>query len=111
MQNATKTPQLTPAAAKAAMAAGVKPAALIHVVSTGEAERSGCGGREACGEDDAADRQSHGERLTKPAAKKIVHRRPKHRVASKKAASKAASPAKPVGSQAAAQMPKTSPVP
>jgi cell division protein FtsQ len=30
----TKAPQLTPAAAKAAMAAGVKPAALIHVVST-----------------------------------------------------------------------------
>ena len=30
----TRTPQLTPAAARAAIAAGVKPAALLHVIST-----------------------------------------------------------------------------
>jgi len=34
MQGAARAPQITPAAAKAAIAAGVKPAALIHVVST-----------------------------------------------------------------------------
>jgi cell division protein FtsQ len=34
MQGAARSAQITPAAAKAAIAAGVKPAALIHVVST-----------------------------------------------------------------------------
>jgi cell division protein FtsQ len=38
-QGGMKAPQLTPAAAKAAMAAGVKPAALIHVVSRKPAEK------------------------------------------------------------------------
>jgi hypothetical protein len=33
-ERVAKAPQITPAAAKAAMAAGVKPAALIHVVRT-----------------------------------------------------------------------------
>jgi cell division protein FtsQ len=36
MQGVARAPQITPAAAKAAIAAGVKPAALIHVMSTAQ---------------------------------------------------------------------------
>ena len=39
-QGGVKVPQITPAAAKAAMAAGVKPAALIHVVNRKPAEKA-----------------------------------------------------------------------
>jgi len=110
MQNATKTPQLTPAAAKAAMAAGVKPAALIHVVSTVKPSApAAVAVKPAVKMTPLPIVRVMAKGLPKPAAKKIVHRRPKHKVASKKAVSKAASPAKPVGSQAAAQMPKASP--
>ncbi len=110
MQKTAKTPQLTPAAAKAAMAAGVRPAALIHVVSTAKTSAP------------IAARIKPAVTTTplpianvpvktavkppaKPAVKKAVHRKLKHKVAIKRGSVKVASPAKTSGRQTAQKSP------
>jgi cell division protein FtsQ len=110
MQNAAKTAQLTPAAAKAAMAAGVKPAALIHVVSRAKASPPAAPVvKPAVTTAPMTIAKVPGRVSPRPATKKVVRRRPKHGMVTKKAAAKAASPAKPVARQAAAQVQKATP--
>jgi cell division protein FtsQ len=90
MQNAAKVPQLTPAAARAAMAAGVKPAALIHVVTTTKPSIPPSTGKAATPLLKPALTSAPlpaAKVPTKPAAKKVV-RRSKHKAVTKKAAAK-----------------------
>jgi len=104
MQNATKTPQLTPAAAKAAMAAGVKPAALIHVVSTAKSSAPvGAVVKPAMTTAPVTAAKIPGNASAKPATKRVLHRKPKHRTVTKKAVAKPASSAMPAARQAGAQ--------
>src|SRR5262245_57862655 len=80
MQNAPKAPQLTPAAAKAAMAAGVKPAALIHVVTTKPTTPPPT----AAKAESLATEKATVKSLSNPSPKKVVHRRPKHKTTARK---------------------------
>jgi len=97
-QGAAKPAQITPAAAKAAIAAGVKPAALIHVVpSSGATASNSTKGRPV---EEAVARTT-----TRPISKKAaVHRRVKARTRVKKASAKPAGStgAKAIGPQPAA---------
>jgi cell division protein FtsQ len=134
-QGAANTPQLTPAAEKAAMAAGVKQAALIHVISTAHpvslkpvAPRT-IAAKPADPTTTAAApaspipatrtvspppkpvaNPSH-RKATRPATKKTAHRS-RHKAATKKSA-KAASTTQPVGSQPVTKPPAqtTAPAP
>jgi len=84
MQNAAKAPQLTPAAAKAAMAAGVKPTALIHVVTTKPTTAATTAAKPAAKAESLATEKATLKSLSKPSAKKVRHRRPKHRTTARK---------------------------
>lgn len=84
MQNAAKAPQLTPAAAKAAMAAGVKPTALIHVVTTKPTTAATTAAKPAAKAESLATEKATLKSLSKPSAKKVMHRRPKHRTTARK---------------------------
>jgi len=84
MQNAAKAPQLTPAAAKAAMAAGVKPTALIHVVTTKPTTAATTAAKPAAKAESLATEKATQKSLSKPSAKKVMHRRPKHRTTARK---------------------------
>jgi cell division protein FtsQ len=84
MQNAAKAPQLTPAAAKAAMAAGVKPTALIHVVTTKPTPAATTAAKPAAKAESLATEKATQKSLSKPSAKKVMHRRPKHRTTARK---------------------------
>jgi cell division protein FtsQ len=84
MQNAAKAPQLTPAAAKAAMAAGVKPTALIHVVTTKPTPAATTAAKPAAKAESLATEKATLKSLSKPSAKKVMHRRPKHRTTARK---------------------------
>ena len=98
-----KSPQLTPAAAKAAIAAGVKPAALIHVVSTKPVAPPA----KAVASRPAGKSPVIGKAATKPAAVKHAsapHGRPAAKASAKKSSTLAASkvsPAKNAGAPAA----------
>jgi cell division protein FtsQ len=96
MQGVAKAPRITPAAAKAAIAAGVKPAALIHVVTTAKPTPTG----------PAKPITRQGEQtISKPPAKPVVrksaHRKTKPRVRARKAG-----PKKPVPTGAKAIAPE-----
>ncbi len=110
MQGTVKPAQITPAAAKAAIAAGVKPAALIHVVSAAKPTTP------ALASGKPADRQP-GPQAAKPetrsVARKATHRRARPRVRARKFAPKTAGSmaAKPVGPQPAARSVMNSAVP
>jgi len=106
MQRAAKPPQLTPAATKAAMAAGVRPAALIHVVSTAKAGTAAPASVKPAGKTATT---PIAKPAMKPATKKAVRKRPRHKAVAKRAAAKAAPPAKGAGPQpvAKAQAQKT----
>jgi cell division protein FtsQ len=100
-----KTPQLTPAAAKAAMAAGVKPAALIHVVGSSKTSVPTASAGKPVG---AAvplpvtkiPATSQATAMRTPT--KVAHHRTKHRVTTKKLAGKSTSAGK-AGQSPAAQ--------
>ncbi len=109
MQKSAKTPQLTPAAARAAMAAGVKPAALIHVVTTKPRVPLAANLKPVVKAEPLAIAKSPAKASPKPAPKRVVHRRPKHKAAGKRVTAKAAAPVKTVGPQPAAQVQKATP--
>ena len=110
MQKAAKTPQMTPAAAKAAMAAGVKPAALIHVVSTAKSSAPPAAiVKPVVVAAPMTVVKAPAKAAPKPATKKVVRRKPRHRAVPKKAGAKPASSATPVARQAAAQGQKATP--
>lgn len=111
MQNAAKTPQLTPAAARAAMAAGVKPAALIHVATTKPSVPVAANVKPAVNTEPLAIAKAPAKASPKPPPKRVVHRRPKHKAAGKKVAAKVGSPAKTAGPHPAAQVQKAAPAP
>ena len=101
MQGMAKVPQITPAAAKAAIAAGVKPAALIHVVPMGRPTPAS----------PAKPFAKQGEQaIPKPATKSVV-RKTAHRKAKPHARARKAVPKKtvPTGAKAIAPEP-TKPV-
>jgi cell division protein FtsQ len=106
MQNAPKKAQLTPAATKAAMAAGVKPAALIHVVSTAKPSAPAAAIVKPAVKAAPMPIVKVPAKPSPPPTKKVVHRRPKHKVAAKKAATRSASSARTAGRQTTAPMQK-----
>ncbi len=106
MQNAPKKAQLTPAATKAAMAAGVKPAALIHVVSTAKLSAPAAAIVKPAVKAAPMPFVKVPAKPSPPPTKKVVHRRPKRRTVTKKTAAKPASPAKTAGRQPTAPMQK-----
>jgi cell division protein FtsQ len=94
MQNAEKAPQLTPAAARAAMAAGVKPTALIHVVTTKPSMPTAASVKPVMKTERLATEKAPVKASPKPPAKRVVHHRPKHRATTKKIVVKVPTPAK-----------------
>ena len=100
MQGTARAPQITPAAARAAIAAGVKPAALIHVVTPAKlptpshaaAELPPSGGAQ--------------KPVAKPMSKKTAHKKTRWKPKARKTAAKPApSPgAKAIGPQPAANV-------
>jgi cell division protein FtsQ len=103
MQGAAKPPQITLAAAKAAIAAGVKPAALIHAVRTAKPSPP----------EPAAMKPVVGQwekTAFKPAPKKTAHRRAKPKARTRKTMPKAApsAGAKAIGPQPVAKPPANS---
>jgi cell division protein FtsQ len=111
VQNAAKTPPLTPAATRAAMAAGVKPAALIHAVTAKRIVPVGKNVKPAVKMEPLTIAKVPTKAAPKLSPKRVVHRKPKHKVAGKKAAGKAAPPAKTAGPQPAAQVQEAAPPP
>jgi len=110
MQKVPRTAQLTPAAAKAAMAAGVKPAALIHVVNTAKPSAPAAAMvKPAVIAAPMTVVKAPAKEAPRPAPKKAVRRKPKHRTVMKKAAAKPAPPAMPTARQPAAQVQKVNP--
>jgi cell division protein FtsQ len=109
VQNAAKTPPLTPAATRAAMAAGVKPAALIHAVTAKRILPVGKNVKPAVKTEPLTISKVPTKAAPKLSPKRFVHRKPKHKVAGKKVAGKAAPPAKTAGPQPAAQVQETAP--
>jgi cell division protein FtsQ len=105
MERTAKTPQLTPAATKAAMAAGMKPAALFHVVTTGKPSTTAAAIVKPAAKMTPmpAAKPALKPATVKPVTKKVVHRKPKHKVVAKKAATKSAGPTRGVGSQPVAK--------
>jgi cell division protein FtsQ len=79
MQNSAKTPQLTPAAAKAAMAAGVKPAALIHVVMTKPSTVAATPLKPVVKTEPLGTARVPVKASPKPPTKRVVYHKPKHR--------------------------------
>src|SRR5215475_6908177 len=96
MQNVAKAPQLTPAAAKAAMAAGVKPAALIHVVTT-KPSTPAQSVKPVVKTEQLATEKAPLKATPKPPVKRAVHHRPKHKATTKRTTLKPAAPAKATG--------------
>jgi cell division protein FtsQ len=99
MQGTARAPKITPAAAKAAIAAGVKPAALIHVVSTAK----------PASPPPAVVRpvvRPPEKPATKPAGRKTAHKKAKPKARTKKTVSKpAVSPgAKAIGPEPVAKV-------
>jgi cell division protein FtsQ len=90
-----KAPQITPAAAKAAMAAGVKPAALIHVIRPAKpaSQTPAAVKVEAKGWEKVSFKPAPS--VSERAPKKVIHKRAKSRSRSRKSASKV-QPAAPV---------------
>src|ERR1700745_59088 len=84
MQGTAKAPQITPAAARAAIAAGVKPAALIHVVTPAKLPTPSHAA--------AALPPSGGAQkpVAKPVSKKTVHRKTRWKPKARKTAAKPA---------------------
>jgi cell division protein FtsQ len=81
LQGAAKPPQITPAAAKAALAAGVKSAALIHVLRIGKPAPPGASALKL--------EAGQWEKTTfNPAPKKSAHKRAKPKARTRKAAPK-----------------------
>jgi len=110
MQKVPRTAQLTPAAAKAAMAAGVKPAALIHVVNTAKPSAPAAAMvKPAVIAAPMTVVKAPAKEAPRPATKKAVRRKPKHRTVLKKAAAKPAPSAMPTARQPAAQVQKVNP--
>jgi cell division protein FtsQ len=88
-QGMAKAPKITPAAAKAAMAAGVKTAALIHVVTT---KKPSVPDSPAVKLDKPQwEKASFGPPAAKQSPKKAAHRKAKPKARAKKASPKAAS--------------------
>src|SRR5579864_5807779 len=97
MQGTAKAPQITPAAARAAIAAGVKPAALIHVVTTAKLPTPSHAAV-ALPPNGGAQKP-----VAKPVSKKTAHKKTRWKPKARKAAAKPApSPgAKAIGPQPA----------
>jgi cell division protein FtsQ len=107
-QGMAKAPKITPAAAKAAMAAGVKTAALIHVVTV---KKPSAPDSAAVKLDKPQWEKASFNPPTKQAPKKATHRRAKPKGRAKKASSKPLttdSAAKPAAKAAAASKPAAS---
>jgi cell division protein FtsQ len=99
MQGAAKAPQITPAAAKAAIAAGVKPAALIHVVTPAKLPASSRAG--AAGPVNAGPQKP----VAKPVSRKTAHKKTRWKARTRKTA--APKPAPSPGAKAIGPQPLT----
>lgn len=84
-QGLAKVPQITPAAAKAAIAAGVKPAALIHVVTTAKPTAAAPATAKPVVKQGE---QAMSRPLTKPVVRKTAHRKTRPRARARKAVPK-----------------------
>jgi cell division protein FtsQ len=86
MQGAAKPPPISPAAAKAAIAAGVKPAVLIHVVNTVKPAGPAPAAKPVAHE---AEKTVMKPALVRSATRKAAHRRAKPKSRTKKSVQKA----------------------
>jgi cell division protein FtsQ len=102
MQGVAKAPQITPAAAKAAIAAGVKPAALIHVIAP--VKLSPSSHAPVANAATAPPQKS----VAKPVSKKTAHKKTRWKPKARKTLPP--KPAPSLGAKAIAPQPSTNPV-
>jgi cell division protein FtsQ len=113
-QGGAKAPEVTPAVAKAAMAAGVKPAALIHVIPVKPAAPkpaamvTPASATKTIGPAPDPSAKGVGKPASKPATRKAVHKT-RRRAWRKKSAAKTTAAARASGPKPAARQQATSP--
>ena len=114
VEGAAKAPEVTPAVAKAAMAAGVKPAALIHVIPVkpvaprATALVTPVPASKTLGPVPDPGAKVAAKPVPKPTGKKAVHRA-RHKAGRRKGTAKTAAAAKPSAPKPAAKQPAASP--
>jgi len=114
VEGAAKAPEVTPAVAKAAMAAGVKPAALIHVIPVKPVAAKATAlvtpvpASKTLGPVPDPGAKVAAKPVPKPTGKKVVHRA-RHKAGRRKGTAKTAAAAKPSAPKPAAKQPAASP--